>query len=183
MKPINNFNEVQASAGDFARPTAGGYIIGILDVEDVPLDANTGKGDYLKIYYDIVYGNFAGYYSDLHSKFGGDYKTCFVKSYKEKALGMFKHFTNCVEESNQPYKWDWNEKGLKGRMLGVVLGEEEYLKNDGSIASRLYVKDIKTVEQIKNGDFKIPAIKKLTVQAAASRDFQVVEDLDELPFS
>ena len=62
MKPINNYENVQASSGEFARPTAGGYICKIMDVEDVPMDANTGKGDYLRIEYDIANGDFAGYF-------------------------------------------------------------------------------------------------------------------------
>lgn len=182
MKSIDNFNEVQASSGEFSRPTPGGYIIGILEAVDYPFDPQKKKGDYLKIFYDIMYGDFANYYSNLNTKFGGEYRTNFIRSYKETALGMFKHFINCVEESNPGYKWDWNEKGLKGRKLGVVLGEEEYIKGDGSVASRLYVKDIKTVEQIKNGDFKIPALKKLSAQAAVPSDFQAADDLDDLPF-
>ena len=43
MKPINNYETVQASTGEFARPTAGGYICKIIDVEDVPMNEQ-GKG-------------------------------------------------------------------------------------------------------------------------------------------
>ena len=53
MKAINNFEKVQATTGEFSRPTAGGYCIEILAVKDVPMNAQTGKGDYLKIDYDI----------------------------------------------------------------------------------------------------------------------------------
>ena len=133
MRAINNFENVQASTGEFSRPTAGGYCVEILAVKDVPMDANTGKGDYLKIEYDICYGDFAGYYSKQHERFGGDWFASFIKSYKEKALGMFKHFTNCVEESNAGYKWNWDEKSLVHKYIGVTLQEEEYRKNDGCI--------------------------------------------------
>ena len=44
MKRIENYETVQASSGEFARPTAGGYICKIVDVEDVPLNEQ-GKGD------------------------------------------------------------------------------------------------------------------------------------------
>ena len=51
MKPINNFETVQATTGEFKRPTPNGYICKITLADDYPFDANTGKGDYLKIEY------------------------------------------------------------------------------------------------------------------------------------
>jgi hypothetical protein len=161
MRAINNFENVQATTGEFNKPTAGGYCIEILAVKDVPVDEQTGKGDYLKIDYDICQGEFAGYYTKQNERFGGDWFANFIRSYKEKALGMFKHFTNCVEESNVGYRWSWDEQSLVHKYIGVVLGEEEYEKKDGSVGVKLVVKDIKTVEQIKNGDFKVPNIKKI----------------------
>ena len=166
MRKIENYENVQASSGEFARPTAGGYICKIIDVEDVPMNAE-GKGDYLRIEYDIASGDFAGYYKDLFDKFGGTWNASFIRSYKEKALGMFKHFTNCVEQSNTGYDWDWNEKGLIGKYIGLVLGEEEYENSLEEIKTKLSVNQIKTVEEIKNGDFKIPAPKKLAPKTPA----------------
>lgn len=182
MKRIENYETVQASSGEFARPNANGYICRIIDVQDVPIGAD-GKGDYLKISYDIADGEFKGYYKEQFDKFGGNWFASFIRSYKEKALGMFKHFTNCIEQTNTGYVWDWNEKGLVGKFVGLVLGEEEYIGNDGGIKTRLYVKDIKTVEQIKSGDFKIPEIKK--VKAEMSIDdtgFIPMPNNDDLPF-
>lgn len=161
MKRIENYENVQASSGDFARPTAGGYVCVIMSAKDVPFDKTTNKGDYLKIEYDILEGEFKGYYSEQFEKWGGNWNASFIRSYKEKALGMFKHFTNCIEESNVGYKWAWNESTLKGTMIGLVLGEEEYINNNGEVKKRLYVKDVKTVEQIRNGDFKIPELKTI----------------------
>ena len=133
MKAINNFENVQATTGEFNKPTAGGYCIEILAVKDVPMNEQTGKGDYLKIDYDICHGEFAGYYTKQNEKFGGDWFANFIRSYKESAAGMFKHFINCVEESNAGYKWAWDEKSLVHKYVGVVLGEEEYQKRDGSV--------------------------------------------------
>jgi hypothetical protein len=97
---------------------------------------------------------------------------------------MFKHFINCVEESNAGYKWAWDEKSLVHKFVGVVLGEEEYQKKDGSIGAKLVVKDIKTCDQILNGDFKVPAIKKIAQSSTISSapNFVPVDNLDDLPF-
>lgn len=185
MKRIENYETVQASSGEFARPTAGGYICKIIDVEDIPLNPNTNKGDYLRIEYDIADGEFKDYYKDQFNKWGGNWNASFIRSYKEKAQGMFKHFTNCIEASNAGYEWDWNEKGLIGKVVGLVLGEEEYKNSAGEIKTKLVVSQIKTVEEIKNGDFKVPVPKKLSVDASANSDaFTILpnDSEDDLPF-
>ena len=98
---------------------------------------------------------------------------------------MFKHFTNCIEESNVGYKWDWNERGLIGKFVGVVMQEEEYLKKDGSVGVRLVVKDIKTCKQIIDGDYKIPALKKLDttiISQTSPQRYEEIASMDDLPF-
>lgn len=185
MRAINDFENVQATTGEFSKPKAGGYIVEILGVVDVPLNEQTGKGDYLKIDYDICHGEFAGYYTKQNERFGGGWFANFIRSYKETAAGMFKHFTNCIEESNVGYKWAWDEKSLVHKYLGVVLGEEEYEKKDGSVGVKLVVKDVKTVEQIKNGDFKVPNIKKAGRSERRTDTATVFEEIvtdDDLPF-
>lgn len=186
MKPINNFDTVQATTGEFKRPTPNGYICKITLADDYPFDANTGKGDYLKIEYDIAHGEFKDYYTEQYNRFGGDFwAATMFRSYKEKALGMFKHFTNCVENSNAGYTWAWDEKSLVGKYIGLVLGEEEYEKSDGSVGVRLYVKEVKTVQEIKDGNFKIPELKVLKNRpsAPANNGFTEVADMDsDLPF-
>ena len=185
MRVIENYENIQASSGEFARPGNGGYILEIVNVTDVPFDANTGKGDYLRIDYDIAQGDFKGYYTKQNERFGGGkWFANVIKSYKEKALGMFKHFTNCVENSNAGYTWAWNEKSLVGKFIGLVLGEEEYEKSDGSVGVRLYVKDVKTVQEIKDGNFKIPELKVLKNKpvAPANNGFTEVDGSDDLPF-
>lgn len=185
MKPIQNYETVQASSGEFARPTAGGYICKIMDVEDVPMDSKEkGKGDYLRIEYDIADGDFKGYYKEQFDRWGGNWNASFIRSYKETAIGMLKHFTNCIESSNTGYEWDWNEKSLIGKVVGLVLGEEEYQNRAGEIKQKLVVSQVKTIEEIKNGDFKTPAPKKLARQETPQDSFVPLLDVvdDDLPF-
>ena len=185
MRVIENYENIQASSGEFARPSNGGYILEIVNVTDVPYNAQTGKGDYLRIDYDIAVGDFKGYYTELNERFGGKWFANVIKSYKEKALGMFKHFTNCIEESNPGFKWNWQEDKLIGCRFGATLQEEEYEKQDGSIGTRLIVKDIKTVGQIMDGDFKVPSTKKLdraAVAPVAPMNGFIEVDEGELPF-
>ena len=143
----------------------------------------TNKGDYLRIEFDIAEGEFAGHYKEQFDKWGGTWIASFIRSYKEKALGMFKHFTNCIEASNPNFVWDWNETDLIGKTIGLVLGEEEYENSLHEIKTKLSVKDIKTVDEIKKGDFKIPAPKKLAVASTTQApNFIPTPTDDDLPF-
>lgn len=185
MRQIDNFENVKATTGEFSRPTAGGYCVEIIAVKDVPFDPITKKGDYLKIDYDICHGDFKGYYTKQNERFGGDWFASFIRSYKQSAEGMFKHFINCVEGSNEGYKWNWDEQSLVHKYVGVVLGEEEYEKKDGSVGVKLVVKDIKTIHQIVAGGFKTPAIKKLDTIPTTISTAPKWEDVtdDDLPFN
>lgn len=187
MKQINNFENVQATTGEFAKLSTGGYICKITLVDDVSFDASTNKGDYLKIEYDIAVGEFKDYYKEQYEKFGNFWGGTFFRSYKEKALGMFKHFIDCVEKSNAGFVWTWDEKTLMGKFVGLVLGEEEYENSNGEIKTRLYVSQVKTVEEIKNGDFKVPELKKIKkitpAPSVSAPDFTVLDDTDDgIPF-
>lgn len=187
MKQINNFENVQATTGEFAKLSTGGYICRITLANDIPFDPSTNKGDYLKIEYDIAVGDFKNYYTEQFEKFPKYWGGTFFRSYKEKALGMFKHFIECVEKSNAGFVWTWDEKALMGKVVGLVLAEEEYENNNGEIKTRLYVAQVKTVEEIKNGDFKVPELKKIKKSTPApsvsAPAFTVLDDTEEgLPF-
>ena len=187
MQPIKNYENIQPSDGSFDRPGPGGYICRIVNVFDKPMDTS-GKGDYLKIEFDIHEGPYKDYYVDSYKR-SGKWFGSFIRSYKEKALGMFKHFTDCVEASNARYQWNFDESTLKGKLIGLVFGEEEYLKNNGEVGTRTYVAGVYTVDQIDKGDYKVPALKTLSgkaapvTQAFTQANFPAMDDDDgELPF-
>ena len=159
-----NWNEIE-EIKEYERLTAGGYICGITAVQDVE------EKEYLKIEYDVVDGKFKNYFKDLYeskSFWGGS----FIKSYKQRALPFFKAFVTSVEASNSGYKFNNDESTLRGKLVGLVLGEEEYYANDGQVKTRLYVADVHSVDKIKSGNFRVPAMKTLTpAQNNSSTDF------------
>lgn len=151
---------VVEEAKDYAKVTPGGYVCGITAVEDVPYSEELRKGDYLKIEYDIAEGELKNYYRDLYKAkafWGGS----FIKSYKESALPFFKGFMTAVENSNSGYKWNNDEKTLLRKFVGLVLAEEEYKGNDGTVKTRLYVAAVHSADKIRKGEFEVPAIKRL----------------------
>lgn len=181
MKAIKNIASVQ-EAGESRRLQPGGYVCRYSSVEDV------ASKEYLFMEYDIAEGEFAGYYTDLAERFGFWGGKC-CRSYKEKALPMFKRMCSAVTKSNPGYIFDGNEhadeKTLVGKLVGLVLGEEEYTGNDGSTKTRLYVVREMSVDDIRAGKFKVPELKKLAAPTSAiPADLVSIPDgtPDEVPF-
>ncbi len=188
MKNID-WNNVEAVEG-FKRIEAGGYICGITAVEDVE------SKEYLKLEFDIIDGEFKDYYRDLYERkgfWGGN----FIRSYKESARGFFKKFLNAVEASNPNYRFNNDEKTLRSKNVGLVLGYEEYVANSGEVKERIYVADILPIQDITTKNYVVPKLKKLqgddapnyfSQPAAAyasynSSEFEeIVDDDDDLPF-
>lgn len=181
MKPLGKAYKDATASSDFERLAAGGYVIRITGV------TNQDDKEYLKVVYDIAEGPEAGRYKD--EKPENDYRHSFVRSYKEKALGMFKAFIQAVDETNgtkfnDRIEQGFNEQTLVGKTLGVVFGYEEYEANDGDIKQRLYLKSCMSADRIRKGDFKVPELKKLKKEQPANSPvpgFQPLND-EDVPF-
>lgn len=185
MKNVN-WDTVQ---DEIRRPVPGGYAAKIVSVED-----NEQK-EYLKIEWDFAEGEFKGVNQETFDAFGF-WPTLLIRSYKEKALRFFKGFKTAVEMSNRNYVFRNDPQSLVGKFMGVVLGEEEYLSKDGEVKTRLYVAEVRSGKSIRDGDYTVPELKKLSPASSATpsyggysapsapaSDFAMLEDDDaQLPF-
>lgn len=169
-----------------ARPGPGGYVCIIRDCIDEE------EKEYLRVYFDFAEGDFKGTCQKANEAYGNwpAYGT-FIRSYKQSALSYFKGFKTSLEMTNKNYKFDENNlAAMRGKGIGIVLGEELYTKNDGTDGKRLYVAEVRTADAIRKGDFKVPELrtaKNYTAKAASSTaandKFQnVADDESELPF-
>lgn len=175
MVQITNWDAIP-DAAEYERPTPGGYIGTIVDYEDHEELNRNGKGQYLKLYWDFAEGPLTGSLNEAYLRLGYwfGYGT-FIRSYKENAMPYFKAFKTCLEVSNPRYVFQTNNlDAMKGKRIGVVLGEEEYRRNDGTVGTRLYVAQVRSVKAIQEGDFKVPELKKLGGQSASSLPGQPV---------
>lgn len=133
-------------------PVPGGYVSMIMQVDHVE------EKSYIKLYLDIAEGEFANYYEDLF-----DSRTFWgltnIRSYKPKALPFFKQMITSVTKSNEDFKWDGDEQKLVGKLVGIILKNEQYTKNDGTLGMRLVVDRFTSAENIRKGNFKVPETK------------------------
>ena len=160
MKKINLANVEEFK--EYENPTAGGYVCGIYAVEDVP------EKEYLKLSYDIIEGEFKGYYQKLVKD--GVFKALpnFISSYSEKSLPFFKGTITSIEKSNNGFKFTNDESKLKGKKIGLVLFEEEYINKKGEVKVSLRVDKAHSVEAIKTDDFKVPERKSVAQTTSTS---------------
>lgn len=170
----------------YDNPAPGAYLAEICSVED-----HEDK-QYLKILWDFSGGEFKSNNRDTYDR-AGFWPIALIRSYKPKALGFFKAFKTALEESNPGYRFDEsNLDGMIGKKICVVLGEEEYQGNDGSIKTRLYVYQTRSLEAYRKGDFKVPELKTLSSKNSASSSWsdpssstgfgEIADDDGELPF-
>ena len=162
MKKLNLDNVQEFTK--FKNPV-GGFICEIKTVEDVP------EKEYLRVGYDIAEAlsdeqkEFVGMYEKRKKERGFDYPTTVV-SYKENSLPFFKGFVTAIENSNKGYEGDNDETKFVGKLIGFVIGEEEYEGKEKNgvpkVKVRTYVAERHSVDAIKEGDFDVPEFKKLT---------------------
>lgn len=191
MKPINNWNDVQATTDRVKLPN-GAYLCRILGAE---VRQTKSGSEMLVISIDITEGEFKDYYAnDYRSQNREDKKwrgvvRIFVPTddgseRDSYTKSNFKAFTNAVEDSNSGYHWDWNEEGLKGKSIGMLTRNEEWEMNGNTGMSVRPFKLIAT-KRVKDGNFTIPKDKYLNGSAPAAQaspGFTEIPTDDDLPF-
>lgn len=162
-----NMSNIDA-AGNYPRPKAGAYIIRITKAIN-----NPGK-ERTEFEFDIARGQFAGHYQDLYDR-AGFWGGKFQKSYTDKALPFYKGFTEAVVASNADTEGlvigdyeDVDETKFVNKLVGLVVGEREYIGNDGKqkIGWDMYNAIFLPVKDIEAGNYKVPELVPLEEKAA-----------------
>lgn len=171
----SDYNSVSSfGASEFKRLPKGGYICRIILAEETK--SKTGK-DMLHVAFDIVEGDFTGYFmnlyqsrkknnptSDVKYPFEGQ-KWIMVNDYEDpsKTSRQFKGFCTAVEDSGTEI---WNLNGeldlnrVKGAEVGVVFQDVEQEYN-GKTSWRAQPWAFRSIEAIASGDYFIPDDKPL----------------------
>jgi len=152
MDMIDWTKEDANGGGGIKHPTPGGYICRVIDVED---DLEKKR---LKLFIEIVMGDFKGYGEQMEAAYKFWPLTAFAP-YEEGRRGFLASILAAMEESNNNFKrTDLKDNAdiLKGKLIGAVLNDEIYWKQDGTESTRTRIKYFCSGKTIKEGDFKVP---------------------------
>ena len=194
MKPFADYETTQA-AGEFEKLPKGAYEVRIKQAKVVAYKGKDGSSfEKLEIVFDIDKGEYAGYYRrNLESQQQEDKKWKGVlRIYVPKDDGSekdqwtkrkFKAIIQAIEDSNPGYHWDWNESGLKGKIVGCIFQWKEWAMNgkSGWFANPYNFID---VAKVRSGEFKLPDDKPLPKdQKPFDLNISAEDDSEEdLPF-
>lgn len=191
-----NWNEVQEFT-DRPKLPVGAYVCKIRQTTVQPCKT----GDQLCVLIDIAEGEFAGFYdndfrnSTLENKKWGGVLRLWLPldngtEQDEWTKSTFKGFISAVEHSNSGYTWNWDERSLTGKMIGVLFRNEEW-DYEGKHGWKVRPFRSMSVDRVRDGDFTIPADKPLSGSSShrdalqdriASAGFHEYEGEEKLPF-
>ena len=187
MKKYDDVKAEKVSSGREMLP-AGGYVCQILSAR-----VESGEwGDTLVIAHDVCEGEFSGIFKHDYDnntredkKWRGTYRLRLPKDdgtesdgWKKRTLG---NFIWAVEQSNSGYAWNWDEKTLKGKKIGLIYRNKEWAMGERS-GWTTEAAGSESIDNIREGKFKMLKDKPLPEKPAAPVFTEDAEDDGELPF-
>lgn len=181
MRKLAGFEKAKVITGERTQLPKGGYVVKIMDCREVKGEKNGNEYSYLAFSFDIVEGDHKGHFENVYNASNDENKkwkgvhNLFIpqegSTYYEDSMSRFKTTTVNFEESNEGYHWDWDEKKLKGKLIGIVYGEKEFETSDGDIIIITEPKYFTSVNKIRENKYKVPALKELKRSVAASQTY------------
>lgn len=113
------------------KPREGYYILKIVNA--IESMSKTGNEPLVQFEFDILEGDFAGFYTMLSQKIN---KNLLLKyrqlTNNKKSLPFFKRLILDIEESNYGYKFDFTVHSLRGKKVGAYLKTDYYTNEKGT---------------------------------------------------
>lgn len=169
MKAFSNFDTAKEKAAykGSSRLPVGGYVAKIKDVRFE--EGKNGNSDMIVLAYDIAEGEYKDFFqkqfdnnTQEDKKWKGRTTIYYPKDdgteKDEWTKTAFARWVNALEDSNSGYKWDWDEKKWKGKMIGLIYGETGAVI-DGKPYEFTECRFPESVENIRSGNFKTPNFK------------------------
>ena len=197
MKAYEGFKS-EASGSAYPMLPVGAYVC---EIKNVKIDGKE-PDQKLILRLDIVEGEHTGYYTKRYehdagrnaqnhmyvTKYKGDFTLNIPnpdntkREHPEWDIKVFNNMVFCVEQSNEGYTWDWNEKSLKGKLVGINVRAGTYNGNPYTQIGKL-----ETVKDVRAGVCKPmkpkPDTNPPTAEASADSTPSFTEvETDELPF-
>ena len=188
MKKPKGYDEAMIYT-DNRRLPAGGYVVRI---DDVTEGAWASGRTYLDFKFDITEGEYKDYYTKQFEE-----STLEDKKYKGHirvqiplddgseqdayTVRRLKTAITAIEHSNEGYEFDWDEKTLIGKTVGLLFRNKEYSwqgREGFWTEPFLFI----SADRVRSGDFEIPRDKLLEPKQPETRPaFEAIKD-DDIPF-
>ena len=152
MEIIKDFDKIEAKGmDDFRSLPIGAYECVIMDAR-VNHNEQSGK-DTFKVSVDIASGEFKDYFRKMYendTRIDRKWNNNAVRylAFTGDNVAYFKGFLTVVENSNQGYKWDWDETKLKGKKVCGVFQYEEYEKQDGTKGVKVRLSKFRSLDKL-----------------------------------
>lgn len=182
---------------DRPKLPVGAYVCKVKQAVVQPTD----YGEQLCVLFDIVDGEYAGFYQDdfdanqqQDKKWKGVLRQFIPKddgSEKDEwTKRSFKGMVTAFENSNRGFVWNWNEKELAGKEVGIIFRNEEWEYN-GKTGWTVRPFRATSVDNVADGNYTLPKDKPLKSRpvenyaeapAAQNGTFETLDDDGDLPF-
>lgn len=195
MKPTYKNFEAKQSKGFLTVPPAGAYVAEIKNVNVIePTDRNPRT--VLELIVDISEGEYTHRYKDLFdenkNRFGdANYRGTFritvpTEQDDEEDNWIKRKFEDqmfAIQESNPGYAWDWDEKKLKMKKVGISVRNRIYEYN-GKTRSTTEIGRLEIVQDVRDGKIKPMKDRDQTQgkTADSAHGFTDVSDDTETPW-
>ncbi len=214
QKP-RNYDEIDTTITQPKKLTDGGYEGVIKNAEVKHVDSkNGGSFDILCLELDIASGDFKDYYQNRYDKNTNPNKKwpltrdLFLESSSnteeanQRNARRLKELITSVEQSNPRFTFNWDEKQLIGKKVGMVFGLEEFnATNLNRVLTAPELRFFRSVNTINEIDYTLPEnrldvklldgsyVKYANYVPHGARtteqdegDFITIESDDEIPF-
>lgn len=203
MKQFSKFSTAKIQTGSIFDPLPkGAYVLTIMRAEEEP--NKNGSGSHIKVAFDIAEGEYAGFYKkqldaqtgeDKHWPYDGIYNLSVPDDNSPQwMIDKFGTFVAALEDSNDGYHWDWDEKKWTGKVIGGLFRIEQSQAGNGTVYDHTRLMWVRKADDVRNKRYgRLPNDKPIAGGGSASaggdgnatiNDFVSVASAgpDEIPF-
>jgi hypothetical protein len=180
--------EIKRSSSGRETLPAGGYVCQIVSAK---VESNDW-GDVLIIAHDVCEGDYSGIFkrdydnnTNENKKWRGTFRVRLPKDdgsekdeWNKRSLG---NTIWAIEDSNPGFTFDWDEKKLKGKKIGLLYRNKEWEYN-GNTGWTTEAIAAESIDNIRDGKYKTPKDKPLANKPTTAFANAIEESDGELPF-
>lgn len=169
IKKPQGYDEAWTYTGESRSLPAGCYVCEILGA----VEENYNGRERFVMQFDIAEGEYKGFYQQQYKAAkernnGAKYKGEHRQYMDGNSLPYFKGLITSIEKSNPGYSFPWNlegnEKTLKGKKFGAVMGREQIETDNKEKVFWTHIFQVRSIEGLK--DAKVPEDRLLNEQLA-----------------